>query len=70
MSKFIKTTTYEGEVVWLNSANIVAITESPDPNYMVVRTNAAKHDGENPCYLVPGSPEVLLESLGEEVVLF
>ena len=70
MSKFIKVTTYYGKEVWLNSANIVAITESEKkPDTMVVLTNAVdKNEGQY--YLVQGSPEVFIESLGEEAVLF
>ncbi len=36
---------------------------------MVVLTNAVDK-GEGQYYLVPGSPEVLIEALGEEIVLF
>lgn len=70
MSKFIKVTTWGGATVWLNSANIVAITESKSkPDTMVVLTNAVDK-GEGQYYLVPGPPEVLIEALGEEIVLF
>lgn len=70
MSKFIKVTTYYGKEVWLNSANILAITESENkPDTMVVLTNAVdKNEGQY--YLVPGSPEVLIAALGEEEILF
>lgn len=70
MSKFIKVTTYNGKVVWLNSANIVAITQSESKSdAMVVLTNAADgNDGQY--YLVKGSPEELVEALCEDVVAF
>lgn len=70
--KFIKVTTWGGETVWLNSANIVAITESKNPKYrdtMVILTNAVDK-GEGQYYLVPGSPEVLIGKLGEDIELF
>lgn len=68
--KFIKVTTWGGEVVWLNSANIVTITESKSKaDTMVITTNAVDR-GESEYYLVPGSPEVLIAALGEEIVLF
>lgn len=68
-NKFIKVATYDGETVWLNSANIVAITESPNPDYAVVRTNAVAYEDESPFYLVPGSPEVLIGLLGDDIIL-
>lgn len=70
MNRFIKVTTWGGETVWLNSDNIVSITESKDkPDTMVVLTNAVSK-GEGQYYLIQGSPEVLIESLGEEIALF
>lgn len=69
MSKFIKVTTTGGAIVWLNSANIVAITESrKNPDDSVILTNATV-DGDGQYYVVPGSPEVLIELLGEDIVL-
>lgn len=70
MSKFIKVTTYYGKEVWLNSANIVAITQSESKSdAMVVLTNAADgNDGQY--YLVKGSPKELVEALCEDVVAF
>lgn len=70
MNKFIKVTTWGRETVWLNSGNIVAITESKSKaDAMVILTNAVDK-GEGQYYLVPGSPEVLIEALGKEIVLF
>lgn len=69
-NKFIKVTTWSGETVWLNSANIVAITESKSKaDTMVITTNAVSK-GESEYYLVPGSPEVLIGKLGEDIESF
>lgn len=69
MSKFIKVTTIYGATVWINSANIVSITESKNnPDDSVIFTNATV-DGDSQYYVVPGFPEVLIGLLGEDIVL-
>lgn len=69
MSKFIKVTTIYGATVWINSANIVSIAESKNnSDNSVILTNATV-DGDGQYYVVPGSPEVLIGLLGEDIVL-
>lgn len=69
MSKFIKVTTAYGATVWINSANIVSVTESKNnSDNSVILTNATA-DGDSHYYVVPGSPEVLIGLLGEDIVL-
>lgn len=68
MSKYLKIVTVSGKAVWINSANIVAVTESKsNPDNSVIVTNAAFEEGQY--YVVPGSPEVLIGLLGEDIIL-
>lgn len=71
MNKFIKVITASGNIVWINTHNIVSIEESKkNPDAFEVITNGVDLDGETKRYLVEGSPEVFLSSIEASVEYF
>lgn len=64
-NQFVKIITKNGVIVWLNTSQIVAVTDNDEDDNIpfVIHTNAVDANGKGISYVVEGSSKVFVDKL-------